>query len=211
MPPPAGAATAVSSPPPAWNESIFTTAAADEAAAWRALAKLWGTTLGPGDPCAAALARSLRCLRMRGGMATIRELDRPSLLRLVDERGRVAHALVTGVAGDQATLSVGGNERTIASTELARVWRGEIATLWRAPPAFRDGDLADSTTAGTTWIAERLAALDGVPLAPGKEALRARIAAFQLAQGLTPDGLAGPLTVMQLARASQDDEPRLRH
>jgi general secretion pathway protein A len=144
-------------------------------------------------------------------MATIRELDRPSLLRLVDERGRVAHALVTGVAGDQATVSVGGNERSIASTELARVWRGEIATLWRAPPAFRDGDLADSTPAGTTWIAERLAARDGVPLASGKDALRARIAAFQLAQGLTPDGLAGPLTVMQLARASQDDEPRLRH
>jgi general secretion pathway protein A len=144
-------------------------------------------------------------------MATIRQLDRPSLLRLVDERGRVAHALVTGVAGDQATLSVGGNERTVPSAALARVWRGDIATFWRAPPAFRDGDLADSTTAGTTWMAERLATLDGVPIAAGKDALRARIAAFQLAHGLTPDGLAGPLTVMQLARASQDDEPHLRH
>ena len=210
VPPPAGAAMAVVAPPLARDDTVFTAAAADEAAAWRTLAKLWGTTLGPGDPCAAALLRSLRCLRTRGGMATIRQLDRPGLLRLVDERGRVAHALVTGVAGDQATLSIGGDERTVPSAELARVWRGEIATFWRAPPAFPDGDLADSTAAGTTWVAKRLAALDGGPIGAGKDALRARIAAFQLAHGLTPDGVAGPLTVMQLARASQDDEPRLK-
>ncbi|WP_409970417.1 peptidoglycan-binding domain-containing protein [Piscinibacter sp.] len=40
--------------------------------------------------------------------------------------------------------------------------------------------------------------------------MQARVFAFQLAQGLQPDGLAGPLTLMQLTRASGIDEPRLK-
>jgi general secretion pathway protein A len=41
-------------------------------------------------------------------------------------------------------------------------------------------------------------------------ALRAELKAFQLAHGLPPDGRPGPLTYMQLNRASGVDEPRLR-
>lgn len=41
-------------------------------------------------------------------------------------------------------------------------------------------------------------------------ALRADLRAFQVAQGLQADGLPGPLTFMQLNRASGVDEPRLR-
>jgi len=188
------------------QDALFTAAAADESAAWRTLAGLWGARLAPGDACAAALAQSLRCLRLRGGVATILQLDRPGLLRLVDERGRVAHALLTSIGGELATINVAGTEATVSWTELARVWRGDFATLWRAPAGYGDGEVAGNTA----WLAERLAAIDGQgPIAKGREALRARIAAFQLAHGLTPDGLAGPLTVMQLARASQGDEPRL--
>ena len=40
-------------------------------------------------------------------------------------------------------------------------------------------------------------------------ALRARVAAFQQAQGLTPDGVVGPTTLMQLNRAAGVDEPWL--
>ena len=39
--------------------------------------------------------------------------------------------------------------------------------------------------------------------------LAERVAAFQRAQGLTADGLAGAMTLMQLNRASGVDEPRL--
>jgi general secretion pathway protein A len=109
------------------QDALFTAAAADESGAWRTLAGLWGARLAPGDACAAALAESLRCLRLRGGVATIRQLDRPGLLRLVDERGRVAHALLTATAGELATLNVAGTEATVSWTELARVWRGEFA------------------------------------------------------------------------------------
>ncbi len=192
-------------------DGLFSTpgGAADEATAWRALAQLWGASLGPGEPCSAAASQSLLCFRSRGGLAEVRELDRPGLVRLVDARGRAAHALLTAFTGEQATLTVGGVETTVPLAELARVWRGDFATFWRAPPGYREGDVT-STPAGSAWLARRLAASDGQTAAsPSREALRSRVATFQLGHGLTPDGVAGPLTLMQLARASGSNEPRL--
>ena len=183
--------------------------AADESAAWRALARLWGASLGAGEACSAAGAQSLLCFRSRGGLAEVRQLDRPVIVRLVDSRGRTAHALLTAFNGEQATLAVGGAETTVPLAELARIWRGDFATFWRAPPNYGKGDIT-VTSAGSTWLEQRLTASDGqVGPSPSREALRSRVAAFQLAHGLTPDGVAGPLTLMQLGRASGSDEPRL--
>jgi hypothetical protein len=39
--------------------------------------------------------------------------------------------------------------------------------------------------------------------------LRTQVQAFQVAQGLVPDGVAGPLTLIRLNRAAGIDEPRL--
>ena len=190
-------------------DALFADAAggSDEAAAWRALARFWGASLAPGEPCTAAAVQSLLCFRSRGGLAEVRQLDRPGIVRLVDGRGRTAHALLTAFNGEQATIAIGGVATTVPLAELARVWRGDFATFWRAPPGYREGDIT-GTAAGSAWLSQRLAASDGqAAAAPNREALRARVATYQLAHGLTPDGVAGPLTLMQLARGG--DEPRL--
>jgi general secretion pathway protein A len=64
------------------------------------------------------------------------------------------------------------------------------------------------------WVATRLAQAKGSPAPQGKPlfdaTLRAGLRSFQLAQGLPADGRPGPLTYMQLNRATGVDEPRLR-
>jgi general secretion pathway protein A len=210
-------ATAPAAPPlgaglvPASLDGLFASpGAADDAAAWRALARFWGAALGPGEPCSVAASQSLLCFRSRGGLAEVRRLDRPGIVRLVDARGRTAHALLTAFDGEQATLAVGGIATRVPLAELAQVWRGDFSTFWRAPPGYREGDIA-STGAGSAWLAQRLPGGEGQAASSpsGREGLRARVAAFQMAHGLTPDGVAGPLTLMQLARAGGSDEPRL--
>ena len=47
------------------------------------------------------------------------------------------------------------------------------------------------------------------PVTPAQR--QSRIHRFQLAQGVTPDGRAGPLTLMLLNRATGVNEPRLRN
>lgn len=56
------------------------------------------------------------------------------------------------------------------------------------------------------WLDGRLDLVD--PGGHGRP-LSQRVFAFQLAQGLSPDGLAGPQTLMQLNRATGIDEPKL--
>ena len=45
---------------------------------------------------------------------------------------------------------------------------------------------------------------------PGAASLDARVQAFQRAHGIDADGLAGPVTYMQVNRASGVDEPHLQ-
>lgn len=192
-------------------DTLFGEAGTDEASAWRALAAAWGVALPAGDPCAVAVTQSLHCYRTRGGLGPIRQLDRPGIVALSDANGRIAHWLLTGLGSDSATLRAGNVERTLPLATLARAWRGEFATLWRAPSGYRAGEIVTTDGALAPWLGERLAKIDGSDALPASpDALMARVFAFQLAQGLAPDGLAGPLTLMQLNRASGVAEPRLQ-
>jgi general secretion pathway protein A len=191
-------------------DAVFETASTDESAAWRALSSLWGVTLDPGEPCAVAAKQGLRCYLTKGGLGPIRQLSRPGIVKLADEQGRVAYALLVGLAEDGATFRNHDVEQTVPLTALAR-WRGEFVTFWRPPPGYRDAELVRATGALAPWLGERLAMVDEESAPPiGADALAARIFAFQLAQGLNPDGVAGPLTLMQLNRLSGIEEPRLQ-
>ncbi len=178
----------------------------DEAAAWRVLASQWGAALPAGEPCATAPALGLQCYRGRGGLAAIRQLDRPALVTLTDPLGRSSTVLLTAVSAQDVTLRLGDREQVLPLAALARDWRGEFGTLWRAPPGYREGQLITAEDGSVSrWLAERLTPVDGGSRRPLEE----RIVAFQLTQGLAPDGLAGPQTLMQLNRAAGVDEPRL--
>ena len=189
-----------------------------ETDAWRELAQLWpagGPDANAADPCSFAPAAAWQCFRSgSGGLALIRQLDRPGLLTLRDEAGRPVHALVVALDERSATLRMGGQSVAVALVSLANLWQGDFATYWPAPGGYQrplgDGD----SGAIIDQLATQLAAVRGEapPAAPQRydAAMKARVQAFQLAHGIRPDGLAGPTTFMQLARASGTrNEPRL--
>jgi len=182
--------------------------------AWRELAVEWKLALDDnGDACAAAQRAQLQCFRSpSSNLALIRQLDRPGILMLRDANDRPVYALLTGLTEQSATLRVAGVSQTISLVSLARLWRGDFATLWRSPPGYAGKTVDAGSGPVAAWLTAQLANLRGQPPAVdanGDAAWRARVSAFQLAQGLKPDGLAGPTTFMQLNRASGVDEPRL--
>jgi len=184
----------------------------NEKDAWRELAPEWKLALDEGDPCSAAARAQVQCFRASSSsLALIRQLDRPGILMLRDDSDRPVYALLTGLSNDTATLRMAGVSQTVSLVSLATLWRGDFATFWRAPPGYT-GKLVDAGAGPVAgWLAEQLAKLRGehVPIATDEAAWKARVSAFQLAQGLKPDGLAGPTTFMQLNRASGVDEPHL--
>ena len=126
------------------------------------------------------------------------------MLTLQDGEARRGWAVVAGLGDDEVLLQTAEGPRTVGLPALARVWRGEFATLWRAPEAWREGA---SLASMEGWLVPRLDAVQGID-ASGD--LPARVLAFQTAQGLRPDGRVGPLTLMTLSRAAGEPGPRLR-
>jgi general secretion pathway protein A len=216
--PAASAASAAALPPAAASSAAVTselqTASLlrDEKQAWRELATAWNLRLGDGDPCQAVQRQQVLCFTTNGSLTLVRQLARPGILTLRDDKEGSGYALLTGLGPQHATLRMGGVTQTVTLTSLADRWRGEFATLWRTPPGYGDGKSAVANAPPVAdWVATQLAAANREPGGGTltERALKAKVSAFQIAQGLKPDGLAGPVTLMQLNRAAGIDEPRL--
>jgi len=185
-----------------------------EKAAWRELARAWSIDLGGGDPCQAARRHQVHCFRTsKSTLALIRQLDRPGIFTLRDGYNRAAYAMVSGLSNDAAILLIDGVARSVPLLALADYWRGEFATFWRVPPEY-SGAIVDRRSGPTAnWLARQLAVAraDSRPIAEQFDdaALKGWIHTFQLTQGLPSDGVAGPVTLMQLNRAVGVDEPHL--
>jgi len=183
-----------------------------EHAAWQDLAPAWKATLAPDEPdaCQAFKPARLACFRSEGGLAVLRLLDRPAILTLRDGTGKPSYVTLVQLGTQSATVRAGGSSETVSLGTLARQWQGEFATLWRWPEGYA-GKLGAGQDA--SWLAAALAkaADEPAPRGPSRydASLQARIAAFQRAQGLKVDGMLGPITLMQLNRATGIHEPRL--
>ena len=195
--------------------AVLPTLLRDENAAWRALAPRWAAPEVDGntDPCGAWQADNLQCFNSsRTSLALIRQLDRPGILALAGPNGQKVFAVLQGLDGDNALLDIGGVPHAVPLDTLAGVWRGEFATLWRAPPGYPGARAASRSPVVAQWLDTQLGTLPGAGADGAAKAgtLASRIYQFQLAQGLTPDGKVGPMTFMQLNRALGLNEPRLQ-
>ena len=188
--------------------------------AWQALGKVWGLVLDERDTCEAAQRQKVLCFRsQQTSLSLIRELNRPGIITLFDGNKRPAYALLTGLSAQTATLRMGLQTHNVSLATLTELWRGDFATLWRAPEGYAENTANGKLRPVTNWLPVQLAKVPGAVAAGGvaeanvkplsEATLRAKVYAFQLAHGLAPDGQAGPMTSMQLNRATGVDEPRL--
>jgi general secretion pathway protein A len=181
-------------------------------AALHQLAALWGQQVPEGDFCAGAARLNLRCLHGKGGLAELRGLDRPAVLRLTDGAAP-RHVLLERLDGRQAVLHSGGKTETMAADALALRFDGVYTTLWRAPRAWRDEVVEGDRGADVDWLARRLADLYGARKPrdnrPLDSATLQLLREFQQAQGLKVDGVAGPKTMIRLQQLAGVQEPRL--
>lgn len=195
----------------AWLQSL----PADGTRAWRELLLRWDPQAIGAPPCPATPAGALRCWNSNKlTLPELRELGRPGILTLRRGDAGTAFVLLTGMDATSALLQHGTQTRRISLDALAHLWTGAFGTFWRPPPGDVDALLKGQAGPALDWLGQQLAHLDGAtpptsPLPGLTPTLRARLQAFQRVHGLRPDGLPGPLTLMQLRRATIDDAPRL--
>ncbi len=188
--------------------------AESEAMAYAALFRAWRADYRAGDPCRHAESLGMRCHTERGGLAELRQINLPAVLRLRDREGREFHAALMKLDSHSATLMTAGKSGMVSIGTLAEQWSGHYSLLWRMPPAvtgtIRPGDRGPAVA----WLSRQLARIHGRrPEAEENplfdDALMHQIKLFQRAQGLAPDGSAGPRTLMRLVEESDQSIPRL--
>lgn len=193
-------------------------AAESESQAYAALLQQWSSP--PGyvgvNPCRSAAEHGLGCFSRQESFASLLRLNRPAVLTMRNDQEEPFFAVLTGVRGETATLLVGRREMAVKVAELVRHWSGQYLLLWRLPPGYVDSIRPGQGGEVVKWLGEQFAKLDGRPPLPergGKtvfaEPLVKRVKEFQLANDLTPDGIAGARTLIQLGALTESAGPKL--
>ena len=193
-------------------------AGASSAPAWSTLLGMWAVraneaTIADAAACPPVLAPGLFCVRGRAGLDKLAALGRPALLRLYSGEGD-AWAVLLGVDGLHARLSLGGGRFDVERLALDRHWRGEYASIWRGPDFLAAMPLPGEAGPAVDWIHDRLRDRVGLTLPEAGPAVldegsRVAVRRLQTAHGLVADGVIGPETLLALA-ARDDIGPQLR-
>jgi general secretion pathway protein A len=187
--------------------------------AYQALFQAWHLTYDPEDrrtPCDQARAQGLRCLTGKGTIAALREMNRPAVLRLRDEKGEEYYATLIALERETAVFAIGKERRTVANREIAGRWSGAYLLLWRPPPGYTGNLKLGSRGPAVAWLERQLARAQGRPAPSGEGGvydfrIMKQVKQFQTAVGALPDGVAGLTTIMRLAGIGGDNpDPLLR-
>lgn len=185
---------------------------ASASAAWTRLLGRWKLRAERADVitaqrCPLVVSPGVFCLRSSGTLAKLAALRRPVVLHL-SAQGRDIHAVLLGLNEQRARLGLGGETVDIARAELERLWMGEFYALWTTPEfvpqILRRGDSGP----GVEWLRQVLIEDGRLPpeaISPSVfDAVQENaVRALQREFGLSPDGIAGPETLLAAAsRAS---------
>jgi general secretion pathway protein A len=187
----------------------------DQRMAFQSLFKQWEVPYKKEeDVCQQAQVQGLRCMKGLGSLSNIIKLNRPVVLKLFDEQGGNYYVALTGIKGQTAIIEVGDVARNVVMKEVEKRWLGDYALLWQLPPNYR-GDIHPGMKGRDIhWIDTQLAIIQGRKTLTGKtlvydNQLVTQVKQFQLAEGLVPDGVIGPQTIIHLSTAAGGKAPTL--
>ena len=182
--------------------------------AFTALFRTWGVDYQAGDACQNAEKFGLHCHTTRGGLDELRQLNRPAVLQLHDAQGQEFYATLTALENNSGTFTIGTETRSISLNALAAQWSGFYSVLWRMPANASEKIRHGEHGPAVEWISKQLAKSQGnvaqTIINPiFDDAMINQVKQFQLNQGLIPDGVLGPQTLMRLSGVADQSAPKL--
>jgi general secretion pathway protein A len=203
--------------PANWRWPEKSNLALSQVMAFQALFKVWGLDYDPRQyptVCRFSRSQGLGCLSLYGSMATLRQLNRPAVLKLFNAQGQEYYVTLVGIEGERALLEVGGQRKRVRLKDLELWWLRSYTLLWREPPDYQVPIRAGARGPAVVWLDQQLAILQGrAPRPDGAlsydEGLVRQVQQFQRSQGLVADAVIGPRTSIRLNTATMADVPLL--
>ena len=178
--------------------------------AYDAIFSTWGKTYQPDSdklPCEQATETSLVCLARQGNLGSLRHLNRPAVLRLIDHQGREFYATLIKLGADQATLLIASREIRIKTSALEKQWFGSYSVLWQPPAGYNSPVRPDIDNPVTRWLTVNLE--KATDMQEEHASLAEMVTSYQKTEGLVADGIAGPETLIHLNSTIGHDGPTL--
>ncbi|WP_278350649.1 ExeA family protein [Marinobacter nauticus] len=189
------------------------------AEAFGALFGLWGKNYEPSaNPiaCDYAATVGLACLERQGSRRSLEFINRPAILQLRDERGRTRQVVVEQLDGELAMIATPVGSQQVPFREIEEYWYGDFRVLWRIPEFMTGDGFYGDDSGQQLWIGARMMELAGRLSSSGQEAARVKrmemmdqVRWYQEKRGLTVDGIAGAMTIIQMNNDLAENIPRL--
>ncbi|MDI9245529.1 AAA family ATPase [Marinobacter sp. CHS3-4] len=203
------------------NEFSFDQRMTSLAGAFGALFDRWGRNYEPSSApiaCDFAETQGLRCLDNRMSRQGLMFLNRPAILYLRDSAGQTGFVVLNSLNDGEASIVNAQGSRTVAFSSVEPYWHGRFTVLWEVPPFDSEvsGDSPDALTDKQIWLSARLMELAGQQSANRTEENQVvrmnsdeQIRWYQSKKGLTVDGIAGAMTIIQMNNDLNAPVPRL--
>ena len=189
------------------------------AEAFGALFDLWGKNYEPSaNPiaCDYAATVGLACLERQGSRRSLEFINRPAILQLRDESGRTRQVVVERLDGDLAVIATPRGSQQVPFREIEDYWYGDFRVLWRIPEFMTGDGFYGDDSGQQLWIGARMMELAERLSSGGQEAARVKrmemtdqVRWYQEKRGLTVDGIAGAMTIIQMNNDLAENIPRL--
>jgi general secretion pathway protein A len=220
VPPPAATQDddAGGEPAPTLDTLLATADASWYRSAWTELFAAWAVELPVDvkpDFCDYARQYGLLCLQEQGNWNSLKQFNRPAVLRLTSPDGRPVSVFLRHLDGSQVELVMGRDLYRMSQEQVEPFWYGDYSLLLQAMPSGRLYLRMGDRSPDVNWLRQQLELLQGEPI-PAQDAnlfdftLQKALLNFQRSHGLLADGIVGKNTLIKLnSSAGREGVPTL--
>ncbi|UZE97819.1 ExeA family protein [Alkalimarinus alittae] len=189
--------------------------------AYEAVLSQWGVRYSAENNklvCDFAESQGLSCLHKQGNWRSLIQINRPVVMRLTNQKGQEFFIGLLEIDGDFAKISLGQKTIWTSKEAIDKQWFGDYSVIWRLPPyksrVIKPGAINDPAK----WLNGQILTVkaaqfgssdEGVFQRDDNSSLEEKVQWFQTSVGLTPDGIAGALTLIHLNNYINPGIPKL--